>query len=61
MGRLEEAASVKVFLQRGDRVYAVAVGDVLDNQYRVDRIDATQLTLVYLPLNVPQSLAFGKS
>lgn len=60
LGRLDDEATVKVFLQRGEQVYAVAVGDVIDRQYRVERIDAAQLTLVYLPLQQRQSLLLGR-
>lgn len=61
MGRLDEAATVKVFLQRGDRVYAVAVGDVIDGTYRLEQIDEARLTLVYLPLQISQFLPLGRS
>ncbi|MBA2961848.1 MULTISPECIES: secretion system X translation initiation factor [Ramlibacter] len=61
LGRLEQDASRKVFLQRGERVYAVAAGDVIDGQYRVDSIDAAQLRLTYLPLNIAQTLGIGSS
>lgn len=59
MGRLDDGATVKVFLRNGERVYAAAVGDVLDGQYKVARIDPRELTLVYLPLAQPQTLPLG--
>ncbi|GAB3670009.1 hypothetical protein GCM10028813_53840 [Ramlibacter alkalitolerans] len=52
---------MKVFLQRGERLYAVAVGDVIDGQYRLERIDANQLLLTYLPMNAQQTITIGKS
>jgi hypothetical protein len=61
MGRIEADAGTKVFLQRGERLYAVSTGETIDGQYRVEKIDASQMVLVYLPLNLPQSLHFGKS
>lgn len=60
IGRMDDGATAKVFLQRGEQVYAVAVGDVIERQYRVERIDAAQMTLVYLPLQQRQPLLFGK-
>jgi hypothetical protein len=58
---MDDSVRPRVFLQRGERVYAVSAGDVIDGQYRVDRIDAGQLTFRYLPLDMPQALIFGKS
>ena len=50
-----------MFLQRGERLYAVAAGDVIDGQYRVDRIEATTVLFTYLPMNVQQTITIGKS
>lgn len=61
MGRLDDSTKTRVFLERGERVYAVSTGDVIDGQYRIERIDASQLTFRYLPLDMPQNLAIGKS
>ena len=60
MGRIDDGKP-KVFLQRGERLYAVAVGDVIDGQYRLERIDANQLLLTYLPMNTQQTITIGKS
>ncbi|HET8745251.1 MAG TPA: hypothetical protein VFM98_06585 [Ramlibacter sp.] len=60
LGRLDDGKP-KVFLQRGERLYAVAVGDVIDGQYRLERIEANQLLLTYLPMNVKQTITIGKS
>jgi hypothetical protein len=60
LGRLDDGTA-KVFLQRGERLYAVSVGDVIDGQYRLERVDPAQLVLVYLPLNIPQTITIGKS
>jgi hypothetical protein len=59
MGRLDEGTSTKVFLQNGERLYTASVGDVLEGKYRLTRIDARQLTFLYLPLEQPQTLAVG--
>jgi len=47
------------FLTRGDRVYDVHVGDILDNTYSIDAFDNGQLTLTYRPLNIQQQLKVG--
>lgn len=49
------------FLTRGDRVFDVHVGDILDNIYSVDAFDNGQLTLTYRPLNIQQQLKVGGS
>lgn len=59
VGKLDDANQLKVFLQRGNRVITVGVGDVIDNTYRVESITDTQMTLVYLPLDIRQVLSVG--
>jgi hypothetical protein len=61
MGKLDDASRLRVFLARGDKAYTVAEGDVIDNTYRVVTINAGQMTLLYLPLNQPQSLSIGNN
>jgi len=58
-GRLVEDGKTAVFLSRPDRNQVVRSGDVIDGTWRVDRIDATVMTLTYLPLNESQILALG--
>lgn len=59
LGKLAEGGSLRVFLVRGDRPYTVAEGDVIDGSYKVKRITDTEMTLVYLPLNLTQTLSVG--
>jgi hypothetical protein len=61
MGRLIEDATQRpvYFLARGDRLYTVAEGDLIDGTYRVQGVDAGRLALTYLPLNVRQFLPLG--
>jgi hypothetical protein len=40
-------------------VHTVGVGDVVDNTYRVESITDTHMTLIYLPLNIRQTLSVG--
>ncbi|WP_088968514.1 hypothetical protein [Vogesella sp. LIG4] len=46
-----------VFLSNGDRLLVVASGDLIDEQYRVDSIAASNVELTYLPLNQKQVLS----
>ncbi len=58
VGQLEESdGKAVIYLARGDEVYTVRPGDVLETQYRVDAVDAAQITLTYLPMNRQQMLA----
>lgn len=47
------------FLVKGDRVFDVHVGDVLENLYSVDAVSNGQLELTYLPLKFRQVLSVG--
>ena len=56
MGRFVENGVTTLFLVRQNQSYSVKQNDVLDNNYRVDRIDDGQVQFIYLPLNIPQTL-----
>jgi hypothetical protein len=58
-GRMVEDGAATVFLSARDRNHAVRSGDVIDQQWRVDAIGATTMTLTYLPLNLAQTLNLG--
>lgn len=61
IGKLDDSERLLVFLLRGEAVHVVGVGDVIDSDYQVEHIDATEMTLVYLPLQLTQSLAVGST
>ncbi len=61
MGRYSDTESRFIILTKGDRVYTVAVGDVIENTYRVEKITAGMVNLTYLPLNIEQSLRTGEA
>ncbi|MBI5438950.1 MAG: hypothetical protein HY936_08405 [Nitrosomonadales bacterium] len=62
MGRMqEEDGQAVVYLTQGSRAYSVSQGDTIDGTYRVDSISPAQVTLVYLPLNIRQSLNIGSA
>ena len=48
-----------IYLSRGDKLYSVSVGDIIDNTYQVESINAGQLELLYLPLKMRQILRLG--
>jgi len=47
------------YLVKGDRVYDVKIGDVIDNTYKIDGVANGQLMFTYLPLNASQGLRLG--
>jgi hypothetical protein len=49
------------FLVKGDSVYDVRIGDVIDNTYSVDSMSNGQLQFTYLPLKISQSLPVGSA
>lgn len=59
LGRYEEEGTRIILLVRGDRIYTVSEGEVIDNVYRVDHLTGGLLELTYLPLNIKQTLSTG--
>ena len=59
MGRYEEGDTRIILLVRGDRIYTVSEGEVIDNTYRVESLTGGQLELTYLPLNIKQTISAG--
>ena len=48
-----------IFLTKGDRVYSVSQGEVIEGTYRVEGIVSGQLVLTYLPMNIKQTISIG--
>jgi len=59
LGRYEEGETRIILLVRDERIYTVAEGEVIDNTYRVERLAGGQLELIYLPLNIKQTISTG--
>jgi hypothetical protein len=60
MGSYEQGETTMYFLTKGDRVYDVKVGDVLDETYKVESVHNGQLIFTYLPLHTSQGLRLGE-
>jgi hypothetical protein len=61
-GRIVDAGQPASFiLMRGSETIAVRVGDRIEPAYLVDKFDGTNLHLVYLPLNIRQTIFVGNS
>jgi Tfp pilus assembly protein PilP len=59
IGHYGDVASRKVILSKADKVYIVTVGDIIENTYRVEKLEDNVVVLKYLPLNIDQSLKIG--
>jgi hypothetical protein len=53
----EKGLARRVFLTKGDQLVIVKTNDVVEGQYRVDRITESAVDLTYLPLNQKQSIS----
>lgn len=60
-GRYEEGGMLIILLVKGERMYTVSEGEVIENTYRVERLSGGRLELTYLPLNITQSISTGES
>ncbi|MFA5082293.1 MAG: hypothetical protein WC474_07105 [Hydrogenophilaceae bacterium] len=58
---LEPGGRQVIFLVKGDRLYTTSPGEVIDGTYRVENIQSGQLGLIYLPLNIRQTLSVGET
>ncbi|BCB27610.1 hypothetical protein SKTS_24960 [Sulfurimicrobium lacus] len=61
LGLYQENSGQVIMLLKGDRLYTVAVGDVIESTYRVDRVEHGMVEMTYLPLNIKQSISTGNS
>lgn len=59
IGQMVEEGRPKVFLQEGDTLHAVAEGDMLGRSYRVTGIGNGRINLLYLPLDMTQTISVG--
>jgi len=55
-GKVLHEGKLKVYLAKGDEVFAVRQGETLDRVYRVESIEDTRIRLLYLPLRRMQTI-----
>lgn len=60
-GRYEEGGTLIILLVKGERIYTVSAGDVIENTYRVEGLSGGRLQLTYLPLNIRQTISTGET
>jgi hypothetical protein len=57
VGLLEEkSAKPAAFIAKGDALFVVHVGDVVESTYRVESFDSAQVVVTYLPLQQRQTI-----
>lgn len=61
MGRMVENDRTILFLSKQNESYSAKLNDVLEREYRIDKIDNDQVTFTYLPLNIRQTMYIGRS
>jgi hypothetical protein len=62
MGRFQEGgASVVIFLTRGERLYSVRVGEVIDETYRIENLTPNEVIFIYLPMDERQVLRIAEA
>jgi len=61
MGSHEQAGKTLIFLQQNEATHVVRVGDTIGETYKVESIDASTMTLRYLPLDQVQTLELGRT
>ena len=59
LGKKLEGDTWEVFLSKAEQTFVARAGQVLENDWRVDKIAPPTLTLTYLPLGLPQTLSIG--
>ena len=61
LGRYEDGGTRTILLVKGERIYTVSEGDVIEQTYRVEKLAGGQLELTYLPLDIKQTINAGGS
>ena len=61
IGRYVEDGKPQILLAKGSRVIAAGVNEIIDSNYKVVRIDQNAAVLMYIPLQIPQTVAIGSS
>lgn len=61
LGSYQESQAVILMLVKGDRIYTVSAGDVIENIYRVEGVVGGRVELTYLPLNIKQTIDTGEA
>lgn len=58
-GRYIDGTHTTIFLVEGNQMHRVQQGETINGTYRVEKIEQSSITLIYLPLGTPQILSTG--
>ena len=58
-GQFHRETGIEVYVARGEEIFPVKDGDILDGQYKVDSVSATEVSFVHLPSGERQTLQFS--
>jgi hypothetical protein len=56
LGKLVDGDKLEIFVARGEDHYSVEKGKTIDSRYRVEKVTASAVTFIYLPLGTRQTL-----
>jgi hypothetical protein len=56
MGKVIEDGKLEILLLRGEEHFAVAAGQKVGEEYRLDKVTASALTFTYLPMKKKQTM-----
>jgi hypothetical protein len=56
VGRLLHKGKLEVLVMRGERLYSIAAGDRIGDDYVVERIGEASISFLYLPLKMKQRM-----
>jgi hypothetical protein len=56
VGRLSQNGKQEVLLMRGERLFSLAAGDKVGDDYVVDRVSDSSISFTYLPLKMKQHM-----
>jgi hypothetical protein len=56
VGRLSHNGKHEVLLMRGERLFSLAAGDKVGDDYVVDRVSDSSISFTYLPLKMKQHM-----
>ena len=59
LGKKLEGETWEVYLARGEQTFVARVGQVLEGEWRIETIAPPTLSVIYVPLGLPQTLSIG--
>ena len=61
IGTVNDEDRLHIVLQRGQTIHVVGIGDVIDGTYRVEGLRGSEVLLLYLPMDLSQSVLVGSA